>query len=75
MLPLACLHFVDLHGRWLLQANLRQNFVFHLLNLWDFGLLNAAQLQGCLKKLDEVATEGGLDEVATEGGLRRWQGR
>ena len=42
---------------------------------WDFGLLNAAQLQGCLKKLDEVATEGGLDEVATEGGLRRWQGR
>jgi polycomb protein SUZ12 len=39
-IPLACEKFVEYQGRELIRKNLYRNFVLHLTNLFDFGLLS-----------------------------------
>lgn len=50
---LACNMFINLHGEELLRKNLYRNFLLHLCNLYDYGLLSAKQyydLLGSLRK-------------------------
>ena len=48
---LACLLFVEDKGLELIRKNLYKNFILHLNNLYDFGLLNASTLHDIVKKL------------------------
>ena len=50
---LACLMFVEDKGLELIHKNLYKNFILHLNNLYDFGLLNASHFVDVVKKLDQ----------------------
>jgi len=39
-IPLACDKFVEYQGKELIRKNLYRNFILHLTNLFDFGLLS-----------------------------------
>ena len=50
---LASLMFVEDKGLELIRKNLYKNFILHLNNLYDFGLLNASSFVDIVKKLDQ----------------------
>jgi polycomb protein SUZ12 len=43
-IPLACEKFVEYQGKELIRKNLYRNFILHLTNLFDFGLLSPQAL-------------------------------
>ncbi|KAK9885895.1 hypothetical protein WA026_013769 [Henosepilachna vigintioctopunctata] len=66
-IPLACQMFVQQKGKELLLRNLYKNFVVHMSNLFDFGLLSAVCLYTTIQKLqDMVAETGALRTVLKE---------
>ncbi|XP_071128422.1 polycomb protein suz12-B-like [Mytilus edulis] len=52
----AALEFVTLHGQEILQKNLYQNFILHMVNLFDFSLIKPEEVQKILTKLEEIKT-------------------
>lgn len=50
----ACLVFARHHCEELRQCAIRRCFSLHLLNLWDFGLINATGLDKCLQIVDST---------------------
>lgn len=64
-IPLACDMFLNEHGRELLTKNLYNNFVLHLCNLFDYGLLSADILYKTVQKMHRilVAYKDGRDII------------
>ncbi|KAL3275849.1 hypothetical protein HHI36_020590 [Cryptolaemus montrouzieri] len=58
-IPLACQMFVQQKGKELLLRNLYKNFVIHMANLFDFGLLSAVCLYKTIQKLQDMVAETG----------------
>lgn len=54
MMRQACLDFVDLEGNNLIAKNLSRNFILHLANLFDFGLISSRDVLECSRKLRKL---------------------
>lgn len=50
-IPLACNMFVEEQGQELIQRNLYRNFVLHMCNLLDFGLVSASVVYTTVRRL------------------------
>lgn len=60
-IPLACEMFLDMRGKELLEKNLYKNFVLHLCNFFDYGLISPETLYKTIQKLQRILsthTEG-----------------
>lgn len=53
-IPLACEMFLEERGKELLQKNLCRNFVLHLSNLFDYGLLSPQMFYGVILKMRAI---------------------
>lgn len=53
-IPLACEMFIDLHAKELLEKNLYKNFVLHMCNLSDYGLITPDTLHKTIQKFQRV---------------------
>lgn len=53
-IPLACEMFLDMKGKELLQKNLYKNFVLHLCNFFDYGLISPETLYKTIQKLQRI---------------------
>ncbi|XP_074600841.1 polycomb protein Su(z)12 [Brevipalpus obovatus] len=51
-IPRACNDFVDKHWRDILEKNLYMNFILHLTNLFDFGILSASSMRTIIRRLN-----------------------
>lgn len=58
-IPLACDMFLDLHGEELLRKNLYKNFVLHLCNFFDYGLISPEVLYNTMQKLQKKLVDSG----------------
>lgn len=56
-IPLACEMFLDVHGEELLRNNLYKNFVLHLCNFFDYGLISPETLHKIIQKLQGILSE------------------
>lgn len=67
-IPLACEMFLDLHGKELLQKNLYKNFLLHLCNFFDYGLISPENLYKTIQKLQRILVtfNEGRDVLVTE---------
>lgn len=54
MIPQACLDFVESEGPTILSKSLYKNFVLHLANLYDFGLLGSRDILECVRMLNKL---------------------
>lgn len=54
MMRRACLDFVDLEGQNVIAKNLSRNFILHLANLFDFGLISSRDVLECTRKLRKL---------------------
>lgn len=65
-IPLACDMFLEDRGKELLQKNLSRNFVLHLCNLHDFGMLSPQMFYGVILKMRSIlcTNDEGRDVVA-----------
>ncbi|BFZ02950.1 hypothetical protein BsWGS_05989 [Bradybaena similaris] len=57
MVPHACMTFVDEHGAEIIQKHLRRNFLLHLVNLFDFGLIRPDVVQRTYARLENLRHE------------------
>lgn len=53
-IPLACDMFIDMRGKELLKKNLYRNFVLHMCNLFDYGLVSPEVLYKTIQKLQRM---------------------
>lgn len=51
-IPLACSKFVEGYGKEIFRKNLYKNFILHLNNLYDFGVLPATSMRQIIKQLN-----------------------
>lgn len=58
-IPLACSMFLQAMGPELLKKNLYRNFVLHMSNLFDFGLVSPVTVYTTIQRLQELVEEGG----------------
>ncbi|XP_054285941.1 polycomb protein suz12-B-like isoform X2 [Macrosteles quadrilineatus] len=58
-IPLACNMYLQAKGRELLKKNLYRNFVLHMCNLFDFGLVSPVTVYTTIQKLQELVEEDG----------------
>lgn len=49
--------FVEENGQEIIRRKLFKNFVVHLTNLSDFGLLSTSSMLSTIRKLQEIATD------------------
>jgi len=54
-IPSSCLEFVRQNGITLIESNLRQKFLLHMFNLWDFRLVSSRHILMCMAELDSIA--------------------
>lgn len=52
-IPLACMMFLKAKGEELLRKNLYRNFVLHVCNLFDFGLISSSTLYMIIRQVHE----------------------
>jgi hypothetical protein len=50
--PGKCLEFIRKHGTAL--RGLRQQFLMHLITLWDFSLISSGHMSNCMKEYDQL---------------------
>ncbi|XP_065211884.1 polycomb protein Suz12 [Planococcus citri] len=62
-IPLACTMFLETRGQELLKKNLYRNFVLHLCNMFDFGLISPVTVYTTVQRLQELIGEG--TEIST----------
>lgn len=55
--------FLEMRGQELLRKNLYRNFVLHMCNLFDFGLISAVTVYTTVQRLQELIGEG--TEIST----------
>eukprot|EP00587_Corethron_hystrix_P006660 CAMPEP_0113310734 /NCGR_PEP_ID=MMETSP0010_2-20120614/8262_1 /TAXON_ID=216773 ORGANISM="Corethron hystrix, Strain 308" /NCGR_SAMPLE_ID=MMETSP0010_2 /ASSEMBLY_ACC=CAM_ASM_000155 /LENGTH=278 /DNA_ID=CAMNT_0000166251 /DNA_START=1 /DNA_END=837 /DNA_ORIENTATION=+ /assembly_acc=CAM_ASM_000155 len=69
--PSLCLEFVEKHFRYLKKHHLRQQFLLHLLTLWDSSVLSSVAVRTILTCYDALAATGHGDHGdAIEGGTK-----
>lgn len=51
--------FLQAKGQELLKKNLYRNFVLHMCNLFDFGLVSPVTVYTTIHRLQELIAEGG----------------
>lgn len=56
-IPLACEMFLKARGQELLKKNLYRNFVLHMCNLFDFGLVSPVTVYKTIQQLQELIGE------------------
>lgn len=67
-IPLACEMFLDIRGKELLMKNLYKNFVLHMCNLSDYGLITPDILYKTIQKLQRMlSTYAEGREILTDG--------
>lgn len=60
-IPKACSTFIDEYGTEMFRRNLRRNFLLHLVNLCDFGLLRPSTLHRTMAKFFQLCNR--LSEI------------
>lgn len=70
-IPLACEMFVEQWGQKLLEQNLFKNFVLHMCNLFDHGLVSATVHYQVILKLKKMMISDRVRTVIVEGGERQ----
>lgn len=55
-IPLACVMFVENHGREILRRRMYKNFVLHMCSMFDFGLIGAAVVVKTVSKLQALSS-------------------
>lgn len=53
-IPIACEMFLEMNGKELLQKNLYKNFLLHLCNFFDYGLISPETLYKTVQKLQRI---------------------
>lgn len=53
-IPLACLMFLKAKGDELLKKNLYRNFVLHVCNLFDFGLISSQTVYMIIRQVQDL---------------------
>jgi len=56
-IPLACKKFVERFGQKIVEKNLYRNFILHVTNLYDFGLLTAQGFNTTVQQLHSMMEE------------------
>ena len=56
-IALACSKFVDNYGQEIINRNLYRNFILHLNNLFDFGVLSATAMRTTIRKLHQLENQ------------------
>lgn len=56
-IPLACSMFIEIHGEHLVRNSLCKNFVLHLTNLFDFGLIGASVVFNTVRQLQKLVSD------------------
>ena len=56
-IPFAVERFASKYAPDILRHSLRHNFLLHLINLWELGLINAENLENCLQRVDKLKAE------------------
>jgi len=59
----ACRLFVQENGRVIKEKNLRSNFLLHLMSLYDYGLIDATQKAGIIRKLSAYFAPAAVNGV------------
>ncbi|KAK7590161.1 hypothetical protein V9T40_001774 [Parthenolecanium corni] len=62
-IPLASTMFLESRGQELLRKNLYRNFVLHMCNMFDFGLVSPVTVYTTIQRLQEMIGEG--TEIST----------
>ena len=63
MVPRACNTFVQEHGRIVVEKNLCRNFLLHLVNLCDFGLIKPEIVQKTFATLEHIRHQMDAESV------------
>lgn len=56
-IPLACSMFIEEHGRTILSKSLYKNFILHMCNLFDYGLISASVVYHTMHQLNQLRDE------------------
>lgn len=56
-IPFSVERFAAKYAPDILRHSLRHNFLLHLINLWELGLINAENLENCLQRVDKLKAE------------------
>lgn len=56
-IPDTAILFVERHGEFILANNLKRNFIIHLSNLFDYGLISDADFYKCVQRLQIFLVE------------------
>lgn len=56
-IPNACISFVEKYGEQLVQKRLRNNFLFHLINLHHFTLIPAEMIVNLMERFKQIETK------------------
>ncbi|XP_070579549.1 polycomb protein suz12-A-like isoform X2 [Ptychodera flava] len=70
-MPTACRHFVEEKGETIVRQKLRRNLLLHLVNLYDFSLINPCHINntmGLLNRIREELQNKNLPPDCSEGG-------
>jgi polycomb protein SUZ12 len=67
-LPIACQTFVEEYGPKIIKKGLYHNFILHLTNLYDFGLIRPDLIQRTIAKFIALQNtlSGGANDTKTE---------
>ena len=73
-MPQALKMFIDDRGQEVIQKNLYRNFVLHLINLYEFGVVGPAHVFTAVSRLQDLLRARGLQhDLAWGGQLDRLQ--
>ncbi|KAG8177637.1 hypothetical protein JTE90_019663 [Oedothorax gibbosus] len=56
-IPLACSMFIEEYGRHILSQRLYRNFLLHMCNLFDYGLISASVVYHTMHQLHEIRSD------------------
>lgn len=54
MIPQACIDFVETEGKIIIAKNLYKNFILHLANLYDYGLIGSKDMIECIRDINKL---------------------
>ena len=60
IIPQKCLDFIHTHGVEMVKLNLRSDFLLHIFNFWDSGIVPSANIIDCIKLFDKIARDMSL---------------
>ncbi|KAL4239950.1 Polycomb protein suz12 [Mactra antiquata] len=70
-LPLACQTFVEEHGREIISEQIERNFLIHLVNMFDFGLITPDIIQRTMWQLYTVKDDMEMNGQISSGVIKQ----